>query len=229
MKPTDLKYPFKWEERRPALSQRVLFVPDFYENHVQWKFPGWEDPALFGKKGKVTAEYCSGNGSWIIQKALNAPDEHWIAIEKNFERVRKIWSKLQKLSLNNLLVICGEALTFTRFYLPENAVDEVYINFPDPWPKLKHAKHRLIQQPFVGELFRILKQEGKATFVTDHENYSTQMIHEMLGFKGWKSSFEDPFYKTSWENYGTSYFEHLWRTKGKTIRYHQFEKIHHDH
>lgn len=224
MKPTDLKYPFKWEERRPELSQRVLFVPGFYENHSEWKFPGWEDPAFFGKKGKVIIEYCSGNGSWVIQRAQMKPDEHWIAIEKKFDRVRKIWSKLQRLSLSNLMVICGEALTFTRYYLPENSVDEVYINFPDPWPKLKHSKNRLIQQPFVQELFRILKPEGKAIFVTDHESYSKQMIEEMLAFEGWKSSFASPYYKTEWENYGTSYFDDLWRKKGKTIHYHQFEK-----
>ncbi|HSX12396.1 MAG TPA: tRNA (guanine(46)-N(7))-methyltransferase TrmB [Rhabdochlamydiaceae bacterium] len=225
MKPTDLKYPFKWEERRPELHQKVLFVPHFYQNHELWKFPGWEDPALFGKKGKVILEYCSGNGSWVIQKALKEPHAHWIAIEKKFDRVRKIWSKLQKLSLNNLLVVCGEALTFTRYYLPPNTVDEIYINFPDPWPKLKHAKHRLIQSPFVEELLRILKQGGKAVFVTDHEDYSKQIVREMLLSKQWKSCFAPPYYATSWENYGTSYFDDLWRKKGKTIHYHQFENV----
>ena len=224
MKPIDLKYPFRWEERRPELSQRVLFVPSHYQNHQDWKFPGWEDPAFFGKKGKVIVEYCSGNGSWIVQKAFSSPEDHWVAIEKKFDRVRKIWSKSQKAALKNLLIICGEALTFNRFYLPPDSVDEIYINFPDPWPKLKHAKNRLIQAPFIEELLRILKEGGRATFVTDDEKYSKQMIKEMLAFPQWKSVFPFPFYKTEWENYGASYFDSLWRQKGKIIHYHQFEK-----
>lgn len=225
MKASDLKFPYQWEERRPELKDKVLFVPSHYDKHQEWKFPQWEDPLLFGKKGKVIIEYCSGNGSWVIQKALLSPKDHWVAIEKKFERVRKIWSKLHNQGLHNLFVVCGEALTFTRYYLPTESVDEIYINFPDPWPKLKHAKHRLIQQPFTLELCRILKKGGRALFVTDHEGYSQQMIKEMLDTPGLKSCFPPPYFKTEMENYGTSYFDALWRQKGKTIHYHQFEKI----
>jgi tRNA (guanine-N7-)-methyltransferase len=224
MKPTDLHYPFKWEERRPALHQRVLFVPDFYENHKAWPFPSWEDPALFGKKGKIILEYCSGNGSWIIEKATASPHDHWIAVEKKFDRVRKIWSKLHKKALANLLIVCGEARAFTSHYLPDASIDEVYMNFPDPWPKAKHAKNRLVQAPFVQELARIVKAGGKAVFVTDHEGYSAQIIKEMLLGPAWKSDFAPPHFVTEWEGYGASYFDDLWRKKGKTIHYHKFER-----
>lgn len=219
-----LKYPYKWEERRPEILNRVLFVPSYYEKHQEWNFPAWEDPQLFGKKGKVVLEYCSGNGSWIIEKASLFPENHFVAIERKFERVKKIFSKLHKGGLSNLIIVCGEALTFTSHYLPAHSVDEIYINFPDPWPKLKHAKHRLIQSPFTSQLLRVMKGGGKATFVTDHENYSKQMIQEMLNCPGWESTFPSPYYVTEMENYGTSYFDGLWRGKGKTIHYHEFKK-----
>lgn len=224
MKRTDLKFPFKWEERQPAIYHRVLFVPAFYQQHAEWTFPGWEDPQLFGNNHPVHIEYCAGNGAWILQKAIENPHINWVAVEQKFERVRKIWIKSQRLSLPNVIVVCGEALTFTKFYLASNSLDAIYVNFPDPWPKERHAKNRLIQKPFVEELARVVKDKGKAILVTDDIPYSRQMCHEMLQNVYWSPSFPDPYFKTEWENYGNSYFDSLWREKGRTIHYIPFFK-----
>lgn len=225
MKPKDLKCPFTWEMRRPLLDGRVLFVPQYFDRHAEWIFPGWEDPSLFGNKRGVSIEYCAGNGAWILEKALRNPLQNWVAVEKKFERVRKIWSKIQNHRLENLLVVCGEALTFTTFYIPANSVDEIYVNFPDPWPKQKHAKNRLLQSPFVQEIARIVKKEGTATLVTDDPTYSEQMAKVMLQTPAWKGVFPPPFYITDWLDYGHSYFDALWREKGRTIRYLQFKRL----
>jgi len=222
MKPKNLKHPFTWDERRPLIFDRVLFVPEYYDRHQEWTFPGWDHPDLFGKKGKILIEYCAGNGDWIIQKALQHPEFLWVAVEKRFDRVRKIWSKIHNHQISNLVVVCGEALMFTRFYLNSDSIEGVYVNFPDPWPKEKHAKNRLIQEPFILEIARVVKNEGTATFVTDHIIYSQQMIQEMLRISLWKSAFQEPHYVTDWQNYGTSYFDDLWRKKGYTIHYMNF-------
>jgi tRNA (guanine-N7-)-methyltransferase len=224
MKLTDLKYPFSWEERKPAIHARVLFVPKHYTEHSQWNFPGWEDPQLFGKKGKVFIEFCSGNGAWVAHKASAKPDELWLAVEQKFERVRKIWLKGQKQALSNLFVICGEARTFATHYLPEGSIDGVFINFPDPWPKTKHAKNRLIQAPFVAELARIMQVGGEAVFATDDIPYATQIQEEMRQNPAFTPKFPDPYFVTEWPDYGASYFDSLWRGKGKTIHYLVFKK-----
>src|ERR1700757_2080951 len=105
MKPKHLKCPFTWEERRPLLFQRVLFVPEYYQRHEEWTFPGWEDPSLFGNPREVSVEFCSGHGHWIIEKAKAHPEKNWVAVEMQFERVRKIWSKMQNNQLSNLLIV----------------------------------------------------------------------------------------------------------------------------
>lgn len=214
--------PFQVDDRRPMISDRVLFVPEYYDKHQEWAFPGWDDPSLFGKKGPLFIEYCTGNGTWIAQKALQEPNCLWVAVEKRFDRVRKIWSKMQNLKLNNLIVVAGEALTFSRFYLADDAAEAIYINFPDPWPKDRHAKHRLLQEPFITELSRVVKKEGTATFVSDDLPYCGQMVEGMLGNPLWRPSFADPYYVTEWPDYGTSYFDNLWRGKGRSIQYMQF-------
>jgi tRNA (guanine-N7-)-methyltransferase len=216
MKPKDLKFPYRWEERRPELVDKVLFVPDYYDRHREWTFPGWS--AIFGNDRPVVIEFCTGNGTWIAEKAKDSP-YNWVAVEWRFDRVRKIWSKMKNYGLSNLMVVCGEAQTFAREYIPSKSVAQAYINFPDPWPKEKHAKNRLFQAPFVDELARIVSET--VIVATDDPVYADQITHEML--KQWNSAFPEPYYVNDWPDYGTSFFDALWRGKGKTIRYFQFE------
>lgn len=220
MKPKDFKSPFRFADRRPLLQERVLFIPTHYDKHREWVFPGFQE--VFQNDHPVLIEYCSGNGDWVIAKAMEFPQWNWVAVEKRFDRVRKIWSKMNNCGVNNLLIVSGEALTFNKEYLPPSCVEEVFINFPDPWPKRGHAKHRLIQDVFVTEIARIVKQGGNATLVTDDPDYSVQIIEVMRKSCQWKSHFKEPYFVTDWPNYGNSFFCNLWKAKGFTIHYHQF-------
>jgi len=224
MRPKNVKFPFTWEERKPLFHEGIFIVPQCYEEHSKWK----DEEGIFSRSQSFSIEYCSGNGDWIIEKALQNPNRMWIAVEKQFQRVQKIWSKRQNHRVENLLIVCGEALTFTQFYLPEAHIDEVFINFPDPWPKKRHAKHRLIQRPFVEVLARILKPSGTATLVTDDASYSQQMIEEMVAHPAWKATFPEPYFKKNWENYGSSWFGNLWYQKGREFYYMQFVKHEHN-
>jgi tRNA (guanine-N7-)-methyltransferase len=224
MKPKNLKSPLTWEERRPLIQDRVLFVPQYYDRHHEWPFPGWDHPEIFGRKAPIEVEYCSGNGLWVIEKARAHPERNWIAVERQFDRVRKIWSKMHNFGLSNLFIVCGEALTFTRFYVPDCSFAAIYINFPDPWPKQKHAKNRLLQEPFITQMARTSVSGAVATIVTDHFEYTTQINQAMLINQFWHACFPEPYFVTEWEDYGTSYFEALWREQGLKIHYMQYLK-----
>ncbi len=224
MKPKDLKFPFSWEERQPITEDGVFFIPWHYAEHTQWKSSGWDIFSLFEKKGPLKVEYCAGNGAWILQKALQHPECLWVAVERRFDRVRKIWAKKKNFNLHNLIIVCGEAEDFTSHYLDEGSVNTVYVNFPDPWPKARHAKNRLIQPSFVSQVFRVMEKGGEAIFATDDEDYAKQMIAVMRESGEWENHFPDPFFVTEWPGYGDSYFDALWRKKGRLIRYIQFDK-----
>lgn len=200
MKPKDVRFPHSWEERAPCLIEGMLFVPKYFQHEL------WTGPEFTGY-----VEFCSGNGEWIIDKATQNPDTQWIAVEMDFLRARKIYSKRMNLGLKNLLVVCGKAEAFAQYYLKEGSIEGIFINFPDPWPKGRHAKHRIVQAPFTQEMRRILKKGGTATLVTDDPTYHGQMQKEME-----KYFIETPF---DGEAYGTSWFERLWREKGKEIHY----------
>jgi tRNA (guanine-N7-)-methyltransferase len=201
------------------LHQGVLFVPEYYDRHEH------TDPLCVKGTPHVCVEYCAGNGTWAAERAARCAETRWLAVEWRFDRVRKIWSKMCNLRLNNLSPVCGEALTFTRYYLPDRSVNEVYVNFPDPWPKGKHAKHRLLQPAFVEEIGRVVKPGGTATLVTDDPPYAEQMEEAMRNCPLWRSLFPPPHFVTEWPGYGTSYFDQLWRGKGRAIRYLHFERL----
>ncbi len=224
MKPEDLKSPFSFDERQILIKDRVWFVPDYFDRYDQFQFPGFSDEQLFGNANPVYLEYCSGNGSWIAGRAQKDLKINYVACELKFGRVRKIWSKIKNFELDNLFAICGEGFGITKRYFTPASIDRVFINFPDPWPKKRHAKHRIIQEPFLDELLRVLKPNGIVTFVTDDNAYSDWTIERFLKIEGFESCLEEPYYSNELSEYGTSYFDTLWREKGRLIRYHQFRK-----
>jgi tRNA (guanine-N7-)-methyltransferase len=218
MKPKDLKAAFTWEERRPMIVDRIFHVPNHYDRHDEFYFPGWDDHSLFGNRNPVCIEYCAGNGAWIVDRAKRFPELNWAAVEMRYDRVRKIWSKIKNEKLSNLIVVCGEAWTFTRHYVEDRSIEEAYINFPDPWPKEKHEKHRLMKPRFLDELARVLKLGKKVTFVSDDPEYVGQTLNVFNAHP----SFNSYALLTDFPEYGASWFENLWRGKGKKIQYAQF-------
>ena len=215
-----LKRHFTFEERRPYLADHVFYVPQYYNAYEDYVFPPFA--TLFKNAHPVCVEYCSGNGDWILEKAQAHPEMNWIAVEKRFDRVQKIWSKMTRRSIDNLLIVCGEAFAFTHYYLPNASLEEVYINFPDPWLKMRHVKHRLIQLPFLDELTRVLEPKKRVTFVTDEFGYLQETLSHFCRHPFFAPFFPEPYFTTELHSYGTSWFEDLWREKGKQIYYTQF-------
>ncbi len=222
MKPKDLKTPFIWSKREVIIDheQNILHIPKRCDRKDFSK----ELQNILAGHAQVHIEYCSGNGEWIHQKALLHPDILWIAVEKQFKRVQKIWSKKQNSSLRNLFIVCGEALEASEYYFKSHSVDEVYINFPDPWPKNKHAKFRLVQGAFVKQLYRILKPLGIVNFLTDDGPYSGQAIQTFLKSDLFTSQIGAPFYESEIQDYGSSYFRSLWEEKKRGFYFSKFQK-----
>lgn len=212
---SDLKIPFDWAERRPVLLEKCLYLPSWDRGGAHLGSEIWRQDGIFADPAQpLGIEFCSGNGEWIAAIAKSHPHLNWIAVEKDFYRAKKIWLRIFRHCLPNLFVVCGEALAFSKNYLEDGCLSEAWVNFPDPWPKRSHAKHRLIQQPFEAEMRRTLSKNAPLTLVTDDERYSAQMTRVFASWNG-VSSAELP-------GYGTSYFHTLWLEKQKQIHYHRF-------
>jgi len=220
MKKTDLVIPFKYEDRRPIIINRYLYVPDNYYAHDEFT-----DKITFENENEINIEYCSGNGEWIIEKAKKNPNINFIAVEMKFLRARQIWLKMHKDNLKNLFVVQSEAFVFTKHYLKDYFVSEVFINFPDPWPKKRHAKNRLLKEEFLKEVNRVQKKDKTITIVTDHEDYRDQVIEEFLKIKEYKAVFKEPYFIQDASGFGSSFFLSLFQSKGKAINFIKFTRI----
>lgn len=215
MKPNDLKRSLEAD----ALLEERIWAPHV-ENSLY--FEGFSSPPFFGNAQPVHLEYCSGNGLWIAERARLQPGVNWVAVEIKWKRIKRIWSKIRNLSLANLIGVAAEALELTERHLKDESVDQIFINFPDPWPKRRHAKYRLMSSPFVQELHRILKPGGQVCFVTDDLPYAEIAIKALL--ERFAPLDGHPHYINHLEGYGTSSFEELWRQKERQIYYVRFIK-----
>ena len=221
---SDLKIPFSFEKRRPIIIEKLLIIPAHYDAHDKWGEKKFLTEKIFKNNKKIFIEYCSGNGEWIVKKASKNKNINWIAVEIRLDRARRIWKKMHNQNLENLFVVLGDGYTFTKFYVREKSISSVYINFPDPWPKRRHEKHRLITKNFIKELEKILKRGGEIFFVTDDEDFSKRALNYFLDNKSFESAFKKPYFVEEVLGYGDSYFKTLWKGKGKKIRYFQFLK-----
>lgn len=222
-KAKDLQLPFKWEERQPVVHEKLWYLPE-KRDWSHFVFHGWNSSDFFKNDKPVHIEYCSGNGSWLIDRAKKHPEINFLAVEQRFDRARKIWAKMHNANLENLIVALSEGHAMTKSFVPSQSIQEIYINFPDPWPKRRHAKYRIVNTPFVAEMHRSLQSGGKVTIVTDDADYSAIIIKEMLKHPGFSPVFEAPHFVEASSDYGSSYFDTLFREKGKFIRLHQFIK-----
>lgn len=184
----------------------------------------WQE--IFGNSNPVFVEYCSGNGAWINERAKATPEINWIAVERDFSRVRKIVNKRNRASIPNLYVIAGEAQMASDLLFPRHSIEEVYINFPDPWPKRRHAKNRLLNPTFFQTLSERLCKGGKLLIATDDLPYSTECIGHLLAEPQFEPLDPHPHRIPLPEDYGSSFFESLWRSKGLELHFHRFQRKH---
>ena len=220
MRPQDLRFTHV-VKNAGFLEQQILYAPRRADREGLFNLSIVKG---FPQEQPLAIEYCSGNGDWVVEQARQNPHRNWIAVERKLDRVRKIWSKRENAGLHNLLIVWGEAFLFTQHYLTEGVSEEVYINFPDPWPKNRHVKNRLIGEPFFRELERVLRDQGRLIVVTDEILCGQAAVKAISQAPTFECVFPAPYYQLERPGYGSSYFEILWKREGKIIFYYEFVK-----
>ncbi|RMG28640.1 MAG: tRNA (guanosine(46)-N7)-methyltransferase TrmB, partial [Gammaproteobacteria bacterium] len=135
----------------------------------------WDPVAIFGREARVTLEIGFGNGEVLATLAAAAPREHFLGIEVHRPGVGRLLQRLEREGLTNVRVSTRDAVEALEHQVPEGSLDRVLIYFPDPWPKKRHHKRRLIQPPFVALLARALKPGGLLHLATDWMPYAEWM------------------------------------------------------
>lgn len=125
----DFRIPFTWENRRIMIHDGVWFLPPALPDDP-FVFTGWD--MLFSQKQPVKVEYCSGNGSWIVEKAKNDPTSNWLAVEKQFERARLIWARAKNEGLQNFALAFCEGVELTKRFFSNGICKRNVCKLPRP-------------------------------------------------------------------------------------------------
>lgn len=131
---------------------------------------------LFPNAQPLEVELGSGDGSFLVEYARRHPGRNFIGVERLLGRMRKLDRKGRRAGLANLRGIRIESSYFLEYLLPPHAAQALHIYFPDPWPKRKHRRHRLISERFPTIAQQALAPGGLVYLRTDDRDYFEQMV-----------------------------------------------------
>ena len=157
---------------------------------MRTKFKAWAEPYIkehteiglgedeLSKLDNFYLEIGSGKGDFITNMALKFPELNFVGIEKNVTCCGFAYKKLVNAEVKNAHMVFNDASVVTPL-LKDKSVNTLFLNFSDPWPKVRHHKRRLTSEKFLKEYLRILKDDGRLIFKTDNVDlfeYSLEML-----------------------------------------------------
>ena len=137
-------------------------------------------PELFGRDAKRTLEIGFGNGDTLVQQAAENPDRDFIGIEVHEPGVGHCLITAHRAGTENLRLIAHDAIEILQRQVVTGSLDRINLYFPDPWPKKRHHKRRIVQPSFLELCANCLAPGGSLHIATDWENYA-EHIDEALG------------------------------------------------
>ena len=139
---------------------------------------------LFGNGRPVELEIGMGKGTFITEQAKARPEVNFFGIEWARWFWRYASDRLRRAGCDNARTVRAEASYFLTEFVPPDSVAVLHVYFPDPWPKARHHKRRLIQPKFVPVMARVLAPGGRVQVVTDHKGYWEEGIEPTIRGSG---------------------------------------------
>ena len=138
------------------------------------------EPAdIFGRSAPLTLEIGFGNGDSLATMAAQDPASDFIGIEVHRPGVGHLLLELERQGITNVRVFTADAIEVVKCCIPDHSLNRVLLFFPDPWPKKRHHKRRIVQPDFIQRLASKLAAGGILHMATDWENYAGHMLELM--------------------------------------------------
>lgn len=143
---------------------------------VEFNFGPLDLARLFGRSALRTLEIGFGNGEHLLERALADPARDFLGVEVHRPGVGHLLLAAGKAGITNLRVIAHDAVEVLQHQIAPSSLDEVQLLFPDPWPKARHHKRRLVQPEFAALVATRLQAGGRWHLATDWEPYAESML-----------------------------------------------------
>ncbi len=153
---------------------------------------------IFNNTNPIIVEIGFGMGDATVEIAQANPDINYLGIEVHTPGVGKVLSEIKKRNLKNLFIIEYDALEVLDKMIGDNSINGIHIFFPDPWPKKRHHKRRLVQRPRTDLMAKKLSKGGYLYFVTDIIEYAEFALEELNQTKNLKNKYNGFAEPQSW-------------------------------
>jgi tRNA (guanine-N7-)-methyltransferase len=148
--------------------------------------------ALFGREAPLLLEIGFGNGRFLVDLAATRPEANVLGLEISQPALRRAASKARARGLRNVCLVYGPAQQFLWSNCSPGSMEEVYINFPDPWPKASHHHRRLLNERFLDLLATRLRAGGTLDIATDHPDYAGVIAALLVASPYFESRHDSP-------------------------------------
>jgi tRNA (guanine-N7-)-methyltransferase len=179
LKPGVRSYVLRQSRTSPA-QQRALetLMP---AHGIEYRQEVLDPRAVFGRQAPLVLEIGSGMGDTTARIAAERPDTDFIAVEVHGPGVGSLLKRIDELGLKNLRVVRHDALEVLEHMIADASLAAIHLFFPDPWPKKRHHKRRLVQPDFAALAARKLAPGGHLHAATDWSDYAEQMLEVLSG------------------------------------------------
>lgn len=184
--------------------------------------PQWGD--IFGNDHPLVLEIGCGVGDFVVQMAALHPDWNFIAIDFYNKGCLKTCRRIDKGGLLNIRVLRVEARSFIESCILPGSLRGVIINCPDPWPKIRHRKRRLVNTGFVAWLSRFMQPGADFYFATDFDDYGLDVAEFMTSQEGFINQLLPDTYRHTLEGYPVSKYMRRFLDMGQSIYYVHYRK-----
>lgn len=147
-------------------AEEIISKSKYLEQNPRDNKGNWNK--VFNNDNNIEIEIGMGKGKFIIEKAIQNPNVNFIGIEKYDSPLVSAVKKLEELELNNLRLVCIDALGIEEIF--DHEIDKIYLNFSDPWPKKRHVKRRLTSSVFLNKYESLFKNAKRIEMKTDNDD-----------------------------------------------------------
>lgn len=184
--------------------------------------PDWKE--VFGNDHPILLEIGCGVGDFAVSMASLHPEWNYLALDYYNKGCLKTCRRADKAGLGNLRVVRDEARSFLERCIPRSSLRGVIINCPDPWPKIRHRKRRLVNREFVSWMGGYLSPGGDFYFSTDFEDYGLDVAALMPGIDIFSNVLAPDACRHELAGYPRSKYMLKFMAEGKKIYYIHYRK-----
>jgi tRNA (guanine-N7-)-methyltransferase len=174
--------------------------------------------ALFGRSAPRTLEIGFGNGDHLLERAVAAPERDFLGIEVHRPGIGHLLLGASRAGASNLRVIAHDAVEVLQCQIAPDSLDELQLLFPDPWPKARHHKRRIVRPAFVTLVASRLKSGGRFHLATDWEPYAQDMLSVLRGCETLSNCTPDGGFSERLMERSATRFERRGERLGHTVR-----------